>query len=50
MDKKKFVWKNKIEIRSDILNRKAFAIDCQRNSFADIPTTLALTELKTGRK
>jgi len=42
---------NKIEkIRGDILNRKAFAIDCQRNSFADTPTTYTSTDWTKERK
>lgn len=36
----KFVWKRvKWKRYGGILNRKAFEIDCQRNSFANTPTT-----------
>lgn len=38
-------------IRKDTFNRKAFEIDCQRNSFGTpTPHTHALTELKRERK
>lgn len=51
--KEKFAWKSTMKrIRGDILNRKAFEIDCQRNSFAGTPAihTHALTELKKEKK